>query len=255
MSLSEIRILAFQTRRMSYDEAIGYLERTLTEALSSNDHDIVVLPEKWVNDIMDSESEKLIRILDFFRDLSQRHGSIIVPGSFSVSRDGELFNSAPVIYSGKVLGWQDKISLFRKEKDSYTSGKEAMLFDSGEMKFGVSVCYDSDFPYYSRIAAIKGAEMMINPALIHGDFHDMWKIYIEARSLENRLPFISINSLSEPFRGGSMISVPTRYMFGAKLSTESYGNSETIRRTISIEGLREMRRERIDEDPGTYAFR
>lgn len=252
--VDKVSVFAFQTRRMSAKGSVGYLSNQFPDLLADRRPYFIVMPEKWVTDIMDEDSEDLSRILTFFIELSDKTDSVIIPGSFSVKRGVKLFNSSPVIAGGKILGWQDKITLFNREKESYASGTEAKIFESSGLKFTVSVCYDSDFPYYARMAAMRGSEIMINPALIHRDFHDMWKIYVEARTLENRLPFVSVNSLSDPFNGDSMISVPEKYMFGAKLNTRIYGNRETIHETLSLDGLKEMRDVRLSEDPGSYGF-
>lgn len=248
-------IMAFQTTIMPYSEAMDYLVKKVEHEVRNNSPDFIVLPEKWISDILPEDSDELSGLLDYFCSISRETGAAIIPGSLSVQRENGLFNSSPVIVDGKTAGWQDKVSLFRREKEKYAPGRSAMTFKYGHLKFAVSVCYDSDFPYYTRMAALNGAEIMINPALIHGEFHDMWKIYIEARSLENRMPFISVNSLSEPFRGGSMFAVPVRYMFGAKLKTESFGEATFIHRAVDTEGLLELREERLLEDPGSYGFK
>ncbi|AKA48690.1 hypothetical protein IX51_05795 [uncultured archaeon] len=252
MMTDTLSIVGLQTRRKSLNDAMMYLVNEFTEDLTGKDPDFVVMPEKWITDTLDADSEELGKILLFFREFSEKTGSTIIPGSFSVKREDGLFNSSPVISEGKLLGWQDKISLFSREKETYASGTRAMIFENLDLKFSVAICYDSDFPYYARLAAMRGSELMLNPALIHKDFHDMWKIYIEARSLENRLPFVSINSLSDPFLGNSLIAVPRKYMFGAKLKTKSYGDAHVITETLNIDGLRDMREERLGEDPGSY---
>lgn len=250
-----VDIVAFQTRRMSLADSISYLENLFSREMKDRNADFIIMPEKWIDTEFMEYSESLSNILQFFMDFSKRSGNTVIPGSFAVKRSNGLFNSSPVISGGEILGWQDKISLFSREKERYTPGNRTEVFEAQGLKFTVSVCYDSDFPYYTRMAALEGSEIMFSPALIHKDFHDMWKIYIEARALENRLPFVSINSLSDPFNGGSMISVPVRYMFGAKLSTKSYGENEVIEERVSLEGLRELREARLKEDPGSYGFR
>lgn len=250
-----INILAFQTRRRSYADAMTYLHGEFSDQINGSRPDFIVMPEKWVTDPMKEESQEMSTLLSFFLDLSERMDSVIVPGSFSVIREGALYNSSPVICSGKLAGWQDKISLFRMEKEKYTPGTDSRIFEAKGIRFAVSVCYDSDFPYYSRMAAMNGAELIINPVLIDGNFHDMWRVYVEARALENRLPFISVNSLSEPFLGNSILAVPEKYLFGARLNTRTYRSSPVIRRKISLDGLEELRTERLNEDPGSYGFK
>ncbi len=251
----ELDIIALQTRRMTLSDSMMYLINDFTHELEGKTADFIIMPEKWIDEVFEEDSLNLKKIIRFFQEFTEKNRATIIPGSFSVKRDEGVFNSAPVISRGEILGWQDKISLFSREKESYTPGTEAKLFELPGLKFTVSICYDSDFPYYSRLAAINGSEIMFNPALIHKDFHDMWKIYVEARALENRLPFVSVNSLSDPFGGGSMISVPEKYLFGAKLKTRTYGEKELITEKISLDGISELREARLEEDPGSYGLR
>ncbi len=251
----ELGILAFQTRRMGSDAALDYIKESILPVVESSSPDIVVMPEKWVTEPFSQDSEMLGSIISSFAEMSEEHECVIVPGSFSVRRNQGLYNTSPAVSSGKVLGWQDKISLFRDEKKNYTPGQDCKIFSGSGIRFTISVCYDSDFPYYSRIAAMNGSDIMLNPALIHHDFREMWRLYIQARSLENRLPFVAVNSLSDPFLGGSMIVGIEKYMFGARLKTELAGDKRYFLARISTEGLRELRAERLSEDPGTYGIR
>lgn len=253
--VSELDVLAFQTRRMVLADTESYILNEIAPTMREKAPDIMVLPEKWMTAPLKDGSEELMKSLAPFLDLSRETDSLIVPGSFSILRDGGLFNSSPAISDGKILGWQDKISLFRDEKKKYAPGRECRIFKHKNLAFTISVCYDSDFPYYSRLAAKGGSEVMLNPALIHRDFHDMWRLYVEARAIENRLPFVSVNSLSDPFNGGSMIVGPEKYLFGAKLNTRTFDHSAYFTGTLDISNLKELREERLAEDPGYYGFR
>ena len=46
--------------------------------------------------------------------------------------------------------------------------------------------------------------VIFNPSLIRKDFHREWHLYVKTRSLENRIPVISINSISDDFMGEAM---------------------------------------------------
>ncbi len=249
-----LNILAFQSKRMPLFHTSKYLEKEVFPTIRDMEPDIVVMPEKWVNESLCENSSDLDYLLDPFLDLSTKNSSVIVPGSFSLIRGERLFNSSPAIFNGKIIGWQDKISLFRDEKKEYTPGDRCMIFDANNLKFSISVCYDSDFPYYARIAANKGSEIMLNPALIHMDFHDMWQLYIEARALENRLPFVAVNSISEEFGGNSIVTQMERYLFGVKLITRRFKNEPFFTMKLDLSGLKDLREERLSEDPGIYGF-
>ena len=249
-----VDIAAVQAPRMSIDEAYEYVSGKLEESLKGTEYDVLLMPEKWINGNIEEAAEGIGRIIRHFTELSRDTGSVIVPGSFSVYRNGKLFNSAPVIFNGKILGWQDKIALFREEKKYYTQGKEIRVFDAAGLKIGVAVCYDADFPYFTKVAVSKGAEIMLNPSLIVKKFHDMWYIYIKSRSLENRVPYVSVNSISDPFYGSSIITRPEPYDFGVKLYYETFSDETVIKSRVNISTLRDLISTRFQEDPGSYSL-
>ena len=249
-----VNVAAVQSPRMSMEQALEYVTGELAEILENQKYDILLLPEKWINGNIEQATEDIGKIVGHFADLSRKTGSVIVPGSFSIYRDDKLYNSSPVIFGGEILGWQDKITLFREEKKYYTSGKEIGVFNAGGLKLGVAVCYDADFPYFTKVAVSRGAEIMLNPSLIVNKFHDMWYIYIKSRSLENRIPFVSVNSISDPFNGSSIITKPEPYDFGVKLRSEIFGKEPLISSRIELGPLRELITRRFDEDPGSYSL-
>jgi predicted amidohydrolase len=169
-------------------------------------------------------------------------------------REEKLYNTAPVFDSGKLLGWQDKISLFMKERTAYSPGSTIKVFDTSAGKMVVPVCYDIDFPYFLKSSVRDGAEYAINPSLIDSEYHDMWKVYISARSLENRIPVVSVNSLSAPFSGNSIVVQPYLYTYGFKIRTIEGGSNEVFTTELDISDLRKHIRMRSEEDPGLYSL-
>lgn len=249
-----LSILGVQSPRIKSELAYDYLTSTLSDKLSDKKFDLLILPEKWIIDQLSEKSKLFLSILSFFNELSVEKEAIIVPGSFSVKREDGLYNSSPVIDFGKLAGWQDKISLFKDENGNYAKGKEVKTFKTSLLTLSVAVCYDADFPYFSKIAAKNGSEVIVNPSLIHEDFHDMWYIYVKGRSLENRLPFFSINSISEPFSGNSILTVPKQHNWGVKLEEINAGSMPTISLDVDLQGIREMADRRLKEDPGNYSL-
>lgn len=252
--MDSAKVIGVQAPRMPLDEAQQYLTGEFADSLRGKQYDILLMPEKWINGNIEQAAKGIWDILEYFTDLSLNSGAIIVPGSFSVYRSGKLFNSSPVIYDGKIIGWQDKIALFREEKKYYSPGRDINVFDAKGLKIGVAVCYDADFPYFTKVAVSKGVEIMLNPSLIVEKFHDMWYIYIKSRSLENRVPYVSVNSISDPFNGASIITKPEPYDFGVKLKYEKFGKESIIESTIDVSSIRDLILKRFDEDPGLYGL-
>jgi len=249
----EIKLAGMEMSLSSHDGAIDLIKHRISPFLAKEKPDFMVLPEKWVMQRYDEQSEQLNQVLDTFCELSQENGCTIVLGSFSVVRKGKLYNSSPVISEGKIIGWSDKISLYRTEKNEFTTGRSINVFQSSGIKFSVAVCYDLDFPYYTKVAIRKGARILFNPSLIHESLHGMWHIYVTGRSLENRIPILSVNSSSPPLGGGSIGTFLDEEEKGVRIRKTKAAKS-VISYTVDMQATSSMIERRMQEDPGIYSF-
>lgn len=248
-----LRISAVQINRCSIDESFQKIESVLKD-VEAQRPDIVVLPEKWITDRLTEDDPKFLNLLGRFLDFSKLYGCSIVPGSFSIVRNGVTFNSAPMISGGELLGFQDKISLYRGEKASYEHGSEVNVFRTKKIAVTIAICYDLDFPYYTKLAVKGGAGILVNPSLIEEKFHGMWQVYVRGRSLENRIPVISVNSLSTPFGGNSIITGIKVTDEGVFLLDHLAGKQELTTVDLDLQGIEKAMLARIQEDPGFYSI-
>ncbi len=246
-----MKVLCVQAPRLQANEAMPYLRKVLGR-FSEHEFQLVAFPEKWVTNALPETDSTLQEILDYFQDFSSLHGCTVVPGSFSMERNGELYNSSPFIHGGKLKGFQDKISLFKLENGRYARGNDVKIFSAGNMKVAVAVCYDLDFPYFAKMAVANGASLIVNPSLITAEFMEMWHIYVKGRSLETRLPVVSVNSISEPFLGGSIITRMKPRNGGIFLEWEIIGKHEAQIVETNPEEMSEFITARQAEDPGSY---
>ena len=247
-----MNIAVYQTERMNLKNALEYLDGLRKEEFNSNT--TVIMPEKWVKDVLDLDSTEYNDLMSVFQNISEATGCAIVPGSFSLRENGKVYNASPLIYNGHLVGWQRKISLFKNENETYASGSEIRTFQIDNLKLGIAVCYDIDFPYYAKKLVSEGCDIIANPSLIHSGFTDMWHLYIKSRSLENRIPIISVNSISEPFSGNSIAVDPYMFDFGSKIREYKCGTEIRTFITINPEESARMRMERFKEDPGSYSL-
>ena len=252
-SYKKIRITGIEEPLSSHEEALTAIGGNIVQILEKKRPDFLILPEKWIMEKYKDGGSGLSKILESFQNMSKEFGTTIIPGSFSVFRNGSLYNTSPVIADGKILGWSDKISLYRIEKNEYSPGSEIGVFESDGIKFGVAVCYDLDFPYYAKIAIRKGARILFNPSLIIKQFHEMWHIYVRGRSLENRIPVISVNSSSEPLGGNSLGTSLVQHERGVILESHMAEQS-VLSYEIDMSGIDNMIESRMNEDPGKYSF-
>ena len=80
-----------------------------------------------------------------------------------IERHGEfLFNTAAVIRGGAVLGAYRKINLHAKEK-AFDAGRDCPMFETGDWRFGVNICYDGMFPEAAAMLRCQGARLICYP--------------------------------------------------------------------------------------------
>lgn len=241
-----MKVLAIEIARVKQDQLKSIIEY-VNEKLNSILPDVFVLPEKWLD-----KELKMSEALDIASQLELDKIMISIPGSFSIYDDSNLYNRSLVFKSGKYAGYQDKLIPYGSEKIRYSPGKAINIFKLRDFTFNVAVCYDIDFPFFARISAINGSDIIINPSLIRSYFSYEWHLYIMARSLENRIPIISVNSSSPYFEGKSIMVHPYAFKKGAKLKI-IHSNEGVLSGSLSPEDFRELRDQRIIEDPGKYS--
>lgn len=248
-----MKVTAVQMKRGSISESIQKSKYALHQ-LEKEEPDLVVLPEKWVTEKITESDPAFLSLMELFQNFSEEHNCSIIPGSFSLVRSDGTFNSAPMISSGRLLGFQDKISLYRAEKVTYSQGDSIKVFKTGNAPISIAVCYDLDFPYFTKIAVKRGARILANPSLINEKFHEMWWIYARGRSLENRIPIISVNSLSAPFNGNSIITGLKATDDGVLLQDHFCGKEPLATIDLDLSDIEDAMDKRINEDPGSYSL-
>jgi len=90
------------------------------------------------------------RELDYLRNLSARHGNLIVAGSVvekeSVNGIPFYFNRSHVLYEGRDLGFFSKINLYKDERKILTAGTEPVILDTPMGWISILICADVLIP-------------------------------------------------------------------------------------------------------------
>jgi len=76
---------------------------------------------------------------------------------------GRFFNSAAVIAQGEVVGVYRKTHLTDGES-TFTPGSAYPTFERNGVRFGINICYDSQFPAAARAVAAQGGQALLVPA-------------------------------------------------------------------------------------------
>jgi predicted amidohydrolase len=147
--------------------------------------------------------------------------------------DGALIISALVINpDGSIAGFQDKCQIDPSEEITYTPGSGRRVFETGPLKFGISICHEGwRYPETVRWAARHGAQVVFHPHFHEGEpggyvpstladarnsFHEK---AILCRAAENTCYFASVNCASFGSPTTSAVVRPD----GTLLSYQPYG--------------------------------
>ncbi len=175
----------------------------------------------------DSSSEMISR----FCKVSEQGKTVLVVPFFEIA-DGNYFNSAAVIDSGKLLGTYRKLHLpnlaLYREQFYFSPGNSGLpVFETSKGRIGVQLCWDNLFPEGSRSLALKGAEIILAPTAAALNTHTLWERAIAANAFANHLFIFRVNRVGNEdgisFYGRSFCVDPW-----GEMASELAGSKEAI---------------------------
>ncbi|MEZ4729309.1 MAG: carbon-nitrogen hydrolase family protein [Caldilineaceae bacterium] len=159
------------------------------------------------------------------RNLAQEFDVTIIAASFPVQLpDGSYRNRAYVCTPDGAIDFQDKLIMTRFENESWhiSPGETIKIFQTPHCTFGISICYDSEFPLIARRQVEMGANVILAPSCtdtVAG--YNRVRIGCQARALENQCyvvmaPVVGVADWSEAIdvnMGAASIFTPVDYGF------------------------------------------
>lgn len=89
---------------------------------------------------------------------------VVVGGFCELGEGGRLHNSAAVVDAGGVRAVYRKAHLWDREKLFFTAGQDLPpVVETAHGRVGVLVCYDLEFPEWTRTVALAGADLIAVP--------------------------------------------------------------------------------------------
>ncbi|CAN5702456.1 carbon-nitrogen hydrolase family protein [soil metagenome] len=164
------RIAAAQTPefREDLDAALAYALEVSADATAQG-ADLLVFPEGYLQGYLTQEEPARRHALDLaspaFAAILARlptTGPTLVIGLIEEAH-GALFNTAAVIAHGQRLGRYRKTHLLAGEA-FFTPGTETPAFEAAGVRFGINICYDTNFPDTAKAVAATGASLIVCPA-------------------------------------------------------------------------------------------
>ncbi|MUG85526.1 carbon-nitrogen family hydrolase [Paenibacillus timonensis] len=227
------------------------LELAMEQAATAAEKpDIILLPELWntgyalteIGALADPEGRDSRKWLSSF---ARRHAIHVVGGSIAEIREGQVYNTMPVINrSGEEVASYSKIHLFRlMEEEKYLQpGERSVTFELDGLQAGAAICYDIRFPELARRLALQGAKLLFvaaewpHPRLNH------WRMLLAARAIENQMYVVACNrtgkSGSDAFFGHSLIIDPW-----GEIVAEGGEGEEIVTGSIDLSLVDQVRRQ------------
>ncbi|MCB0189616.1 MAG: carbon-nitrogen hydrolase family protein, partial [Caldilineaceae bacterium] len=89
--------------------------------------------------------------------------AVLIFGLIEIKEDA-LYNTAVVVQQGKLLGAYRKTQLLPGEKSIFTPGRQFPTFTVEGLRFGINICYDTNFSQCATSVAAQGARLLLCPA-------------------------------------------------------------------------------------------
>ncbi len=157
---------------------VGELDANRARALAAIDAaaaagaQVVVLPELVSSGYVFHDAEEARELaepgdgptLAGWAERAAANGLVIAGGFAELGDDGRLYNSAALVDAQGIRAVYRKAHLWDREKLVFSAGDEPPpVLDTPHGRIGLLVCYDLEFPEWTRSAALRGAELLCVP--------------------------------------------------------------------------------------------
>lgn len=231
--MRSLRVAIYQCRAGFIEpaERLRELGRTL-DGLADAQVDVLVCPELFmtgyetgprVADLAEPADGPFARGV---AELARRCGTAVLYG-FPERGDGHLFNAASCYAaSGERVAHHRKLQLAPElERGFFEAGSGLTLFDLGDWRIAVLVCYDVEFPELVRACALGGATLVLAPTALRRHWHFVSRTLIPARAFENGLYLAYANYAGE---AGGWDYLGESFVAGPDGSEVRGGDTETV---------------------------
>ena len=262
MRLSLVQMNSTDDRDENVERACAYVDRAVDE----QDPDLVVIPEFFNQPyIFNRRDHKYLELAEpesghsitQMRDKAREHGIHLIATLYEEASAGVYYDTAFVIDpAGEIVGRYRKVMpglYLSLERMYFRFGSYFNVFQLGQWKVGIVICYDTFFPEHARCSAVNGAELIVVP--FAAPKIGPWREMMVTRAWENAVYFAPCNKVGFEgdwdFGGISMIIDPE----GEILAEAGEEKDEIISATLSRETIIDVRRKKPffrDRRPDLY---
>ncbi len=169
-------------KRMDKPNALVYKMKEYLEKAVKEKVDIIVFPgfigcfyqqlscpdNRSVRSIINKADSR--EYIEQVKNLSQNYKIAICPGSYWQKEKGNIYHESCLIINGKVQFKQRQIYLARWEREmGFSRGTEIELKEIKDWKLALIISTDVFYPQVSRMAALKGADIVLSPVGFTGE--------------------------------------------------------------------------------------
>ena len=164
----QIAVCQVPDTRKDIKSSLEWIEKFTKEA-EEKEVSLICFPECFLQGYLTQQVQARkysinLRSKEFEKILYQltKYNPMIVFGMIEEEKK-YLFNTAIVIKEGTLIGKYRKTHLLDGEK-LFTAGSEYPVFEINDLKFGINICYDTQFPESAFNVVSQGASLILCPA-------------------------------------------------------------------------------------------
>ncbi len=179
------------------EESIYLLQNILKEGMSNCE--VLIFPEMSLTGFT-MKAKNFAEEIDgistsYFMNLARKGNKHVFAGI--IEKDDEDIYNSLVHFDNKgiITARYRKIHPYSNagEDKNFTAGNERIITRIGEVKIGLSVCYDLRFPELFRYYGKERVDIIINIASWPVPRIEHWKTLLKARAIENQCFMIGVN--------------------------------------------------------------
>lgn len=248
------KILAVQIQSVIADKKANFenVAKIIEDKIES-DVDIIVLPEVWTvgwkcdEFIESAEDLDNSETISFLSGIAKKYSVNIIGGSFITKKNGNYFNTCPVINRcGQLIATYDKMHLFSYygcDEGTYVkNGSNPLMVELDGLKIGISICYDIRFAEIYRAYAKKTADLMINMAAWPMGRAIHWEALAKARAVENQTYFVALTQCGEIANGDYNLGYSRIINYNGEVLAELIKTQGAFCATINLDEMYDFRK-------------
>ena len=178
---------------------------------SCEENSIILAPELALSgfsyDRMDEASDFSLKAIDEINELSSDK---IIALTFITKNEDQFFNTLYIFHNLQIIHTQSKAKLFPlgNELEYFSAGNEQdiKIIEINGLKIATLICFELRFPQLWE--KIKGADIILNPAMWGIKRKDHYESISKALALVNQCFVIASNSADDNMAKGSAIITP-----------------------------------------------